>query len=131
MALPALLMCAGAAAAQGVKLAGGSLGFSEQDAKGQQVRRIAVALTDKPGKSCLGGDWKKVRVIADNADRTAEPVYRQQDGKFEVLLVNTMCDAYDSYIGTLRVDRFSGAHVQYGWGSRTVGQVSGVFIAKQ
>jgi len=83
MALPALLMCAGAAAAQGVKLAGGSLGFSEQDAKGQQVRRIAVALTDEPGKSCLGGDWKKVRVIADDADRTAEPVYRQQDGKLE------------------------------------------------
>jgi hypothetical protein len=68
---------------------------------------------------------------APDHHRTAEPVYRQQDGKLEVLLVNTMCDAYDSYIGTLRAGRFSGAHVQYGWGSRTVGQVSGVFIAKQ
>lgn len=131
MALLALGCAAGAAAAPDVGLAGGSLGFSEKDAGGQPVRTIAVALTDEPGKSCLGGEWKKARVIADDADRTAEPVYRQHDGKLEVLLVNTMCDAYDSYIGTLRAGRFSGEHVQYGWGSKTVGQVSGVFIAKQ
>jgi hypothetical protein len=121
----------GAAAAPGFGLAGGSIGFSEQDAKGQPVRRIAVALTDEPAESCLGGEWKKVRVIADDANGTAKPVYREDNGKLEVLLVNTMCDAYDSYIGTLRGGRFSGEHVQYGWGSKTVGQVSGVFIAKQ
>jgi len=65
--------------------------------------------------------WRKQR----------EGVYRQHDGKLEVLLVNTMCDAYDACIGTLHAGRFSGAHLQYGWGSKIVGLVSGVFIANQ
>lgn len=54
-----------------------------------------------------------------------EPVYKLENGKLEVLLVNGFCDAYDSYIGQISNGAFEGEHVQYGWGSTSIGKVKG------
>ena len=104
--------------------------FIETDLAGKHVRVLVVALTDEKGTACIGGDWKRARIVFDPSKYSKDPVYKFETGKLEVLLVNGFCDAYDSYIGEISNGIFSGDHVQYGWNSTTIGKVTGTLPAE-
>lgn len=106
---------------------GATLAFSETDLQGQPVRRIVLVLTGEPGATCRGEGWKKVRIQGDSGGPVRHPVYKESEGKIEVLLVSDICDGYEAYTGRLWQGMFSGEHVQYGWGSKTVGRVTGTY----
>lgn len=105
---------------------GRTLVLNETDDAGQPVRQLSLELTDEPAQTCRGGDWKKVVAVRDPAAYTANPAYTLAQGKLEILLVNQVCDAYDSYVGELADGRFTGKHVAYGMRfNKTLGDVSG------
>jgi hypothetical protein len=105
-----------------------TVSFVETDSSGKEVRELKFELTDHPAKTCISGDWKQAIALADANGYTKSPAYILADGKLEVLLVNTLCDAYDSYAGTITGNTFSGEHVAYGLGfSKTLGKVSGAY----
>ena len=105
-----------------------TISFTETDSSGQDIRELTFALTDRPAKTCISGDWKEAAVLKDANRYTRSPAYTLANGKLEVLLINTMCDAYDSYSGTITGNKFSGDHVAYGLSfSKTLGKVSGAY----
>ena len=107
------------------------ISFTETNGEGQQVRQLSFVLTNEPVKTCISGDWKKAKVVNDIAAYTNNPAYTLENGKLEVLLVNQMCDAYDSYVGKLSNGKFLGDHVAYGLGfNKTFGSVSGAYAVK-
>jgi len=100
--------------------------FVETNDAGEQVRVFKFAFTESKGDTCLGRGWKRVKVVYDAGNYTEDPVYRLENARLEVLLRNSVCDAYDSYIGEVKKDgSFSGNHVLYGWSSKTIGSVTG------
>lgn len=106
------------------------ISFTEEDSAGHPVRQLSFILTNEPVKTCISGDWKKAKAIKDVAAYTNNPAYTLENGKLEVLLINQMCDAYDSYAGELSNGQFHGTHVAYGLGfNKTLGNVSGTYTA--
>lgn len=104
--------------------------FSEVDSNGHPVRQLSFILTNEPTKTCIAGDWKKARVVRDVSAYTRNPAYKLENGSLEVLLINQMCDAYDSYVGELSNGRFQGEHVAYGIAfDKALGKVSGTYEA--
>lgn len=106
------------------------ISFSEFDGEGRPVRQLSLILTNEPTRTCIAGDWKKATVVSDASSYTHNPAYTLENGKLEVLLINQMCDVYDSYIGELSSDQFQGEHVAYGLSfNRSLGKVSGIYKA--
>ncbi|WP_146165888.1 hypothetical protein [Stenotrophobium rhamnosiphilum] len=99
--------------------------FVETSKTGHVVQELTFELTNQTGKACIGGEWKKAQPIKDPNKYTRDPVYKIENGKFEVLLKNGFCDAYDSYVGQFVDGRFSGEHIFYGWSVETLGDVTG------
>ncbi|GAB3361962.1 hypothetical protein [Lysobacter tyrosinilyticus] len=127
IATAAALLLASACSAE-VKSHYPTVSLVETDGSGKDVRELRFELTDRPAKTCISGNWKQASVLTDTNGYTKSPAYIMADGKLEVLLVNTMCDAYDSYSGTITDNKFSGEHVAYGLGwSKTLGKVSGAY----
>lgn len=104
---------------------GSTYSFVETNSEGQQVRTLTLAFTDEKVTACVAGNWKRARVLADASKYTKDPVYTLENNKLEVLLINNICDSYDSYIGEIRNGAFAGDHVQYGWEAKTIGKVKG------
>lgn len=105
-----------------------SIDFVESDTAGKVVRRLSVQLTDKSAQACLSGSWKQARVTSDSGGKPLDPMYKMDGDKFELLLVGNICDAYDSYAGTLNKDSFSGSRAQYGLNFfEKLGKVSGSY----
>ena len=66
--------------------------------------------------------------LKDTGGYTRSPAYLLEGSELRVLLVNTMCDSYDSYSGRLKGASFQGSHVQYGLGfSKSLGSVTGSY----
>jgi hypothetical protein len=106
------------------------ISFSEADNDGHPARQLSFILTNEPTKTCIAGDWKKARVVRDVSAYTRNPAYKLENGSLEVLLINQMCDAYDSYVGELSNGRFQGEHVAYGLEfNKALGKVSGTYVA--
>ena len=106
------------------------ISFTETNGGGHQVRQLSFILTNESAKTCISGDWKKAKVVKDVDAYTNNPAYTLENGKLEVLLVNQMCDAYDSYVGDLSNGHFHGDHVAYGLGfNKALGSVSGTYVA--
>lgn len=109
----------------------GVITFVESSDKGQ-VRTLKIGLTDAPAKTCLSGDWRAAKVLEDPARYTRKPAYELQGKNLELLLVNGVCDGYDSYVGKLEGTAFKGEHVAYGLGhNRTLGAVSGTYAGAE
>ena len=105
-----------------------TVSFIETDAAGQTVRKLSFALTENPAKTCISGDWKEAKVLGDEGHYTRSPAYTLDGDRLEVLLVNTLCDSYDSYTGNISGGAFSGEHVAYGLSfSKNLGKVAGEF----
>jgi hypothetical protein len=106
-----------------------TISFTETVAGGQGVRELTFELTNGPASTCISGNWREARVLADSAHYAKRPAYRFEKGSLEVLLVNTKCDVYDSYVGSVADGEFAGEHVVYGLGSATrLGRVTGKFF---
>ncbi|KMM75015.1 hypothetical protein ACP93_13620 [Xanthomonas sp. NCPPB 1128] len=107
-----------------------TIAFVESNDTGKEVRKLTFELTDQPAKTCIAGEWKQARVVSDAGRYTESPAYTMEDGKLEVLLVNTVCDGYDSYVGAITGTTFSGEHVAYGLGfHKALGKVEGAYQA--
>ena len=105
-----------------------TISFVETDSSGKNVRELAFELTDRPAKTCISGDWKQAAFLHGANGYVRDPAYIRTGAKLEVLLVNTMCDVYDSYSGTIAGGTFAGEHVTYGLGfSKSLGKVSGAY----
>ncbi|MBB6368548.1 hypothetical protein FHR56_003727 [Xanthomonas sacchari] len=104
--------------------------FVETNAAGKEIRKLTFELTDQPAKTCISGEWKQAHVVSDPGRYTKTPAYTITDGQLEVLLINTVCDGYDSYVGTITGTTFSGDHVAYGLGfHKILGKVEGTYTA--
>lgn len=126
--LLALSACGGLTARSS---AGNVIAFVETDSAGQQVRQLSFVLTRDRANTCISGNWMRSKIISDTPGYTKNPAYTLEDGKLEVLLVNQMCDSYNSYVGELSNGQFHGDHVVYGLGfSKTLGKVTGTYAAK-
>lgn len=105
-----------------------TISFVETDGSGKDVRELKFELSDRPARTCISGDWKQATVLSDADGYTRNPAYIMANDKLEILLVNTLCDAYDSYSGTITDSKFSGEHVAYGlFFNKTLGKVSGAY----
>ena len=105
-----------------------TISVTETDGAGRKVRELKFALTDRQAKTCISGDWKEAKALADERQYTKSPAYIWRNGQLEILLVNSMCDSYSSYIGSVSEGVFRGEHVVYGLGSgNSVGVVSGAY----
>ena len=93
---------------------------------GSVARELRFSLTQNPVETCISGDWREARPLNDHGRYTKRPAYVREGDNLQVLLVNTVCDGYDSYVGKVTRGRFAGEHVQYGLGfSKSLGTVSG------
>lgn len=125
LAFPA---CSGLAVRSG---AGNKITFIETNNAGQQVRHLSFVLTQKRANTCIAGNWKRAKPVNDTSAYTKDPAYRLDQGKLEILLVNQVCDSYNSYVGELSDRQFHGEHVVYGLDfNRTLGNVTGTYTAK-
>ena len=98
-----------------------------ESVNGKSARTLRLMLSATPAETCIAGEWKAARVIDDPSGYTRRPAYKIEGDHLEVLLVNELCDSYDSYAGTLSGSSFTGEHVLYGLGySKVVGTVVGV-----
>jgi hypothetical protein len=105
-----------------------TISFVETDSSGKNVRELAFELTDRPAKTCISGGWKQATFLRGANGYVKDPAYTRTGAKLEVLLVNTMCDVYNSYSGTIADGKFAGEHITYGLGfSKSLGKVSGVY----
>jgi hypothetical protein len=109
----------------------GKISFVEATMEGKLVRKLTIELTDNIAETCIGKNWKKAHVINDIERYTKNPAYKIENGRMEILLVNNLCDSYDSYEGELTNQVFIGEHVRYGMNfSETIGKVSGTYSSK-
>ena len=120
------LVCVSSACAH-TSTSGATVFDFAESAHGKQARTLRLALSEKPAETCLAGQWKAARVLDDPSGYTRRPAYKIEGNHLEVLLINELCDSYDSYAGTLTGSSFTGEHVLYGLGYNiVVGTVVGV-----
>ncbi len=73
--------------------------LSIRDLKHTEVSTLTIRFTDKPGQSCMGGDWKQIAV---QAAKTSDPRFfpvgealtYELKGSELVIGRNGICDAY-------------------------------------
>ncbi len=107
------------------------ISFVETNSAGQRTRDLAFELTSQPAETCIAGNWKRANAVHDRGKYTRKSAYTLEDGRLEVLLINEMCDSYDSYVGQLSNGVFTGDHVAYGLGfSESLGKVTGQYSEK-
>ncbi|MFT3896310.1 MAG: hypothetical protein QM719_01190 [Thermomonas sp.] len=108
-----------------ISIAGEKWSLTETDETGKPVRTLRVQFTDRPGDACIGGNWKRVRVLSDPSRYTKDPVYDFSEDGLQILLINGICDSYDSYFFRKDEPVGQGTHDGYGMsGGETVGHVS-------
>ena len=93
---------------------------------GKQTRVLTLSLTQEPAKTCISGDWKKIRVISDPSHYTNSPAYTVRGNSVEILLKGDMCDSYNSYVFDHGLTE-AGEHVAYGMSSsKSLGTVKAI-----
>lgn len=85
------------------------------------VATLAVEFTDEKAVSCLGGDWKAVKVLsAATGDNdffpTSEPLAYQIEDQQLTIGRNQMCDAYLLLKGKLGDPEVRGNYFSFGMG---------------
>jgi hypothetical protein len=106
-------------------VAGEKWSLAETADSGTPVRKLQLEFTDEAGDACIGGNWKRVRVLSDPSRYAKDPVYDSSGDGLQILLVNGICDSYDSYFFRGNDAVGQGTHDHYGWSAtRTIGSVS-------
>lgn len=99
--------------------------LTETDDSGKAVRTLQLEFTDEAGDACVGGSWKRIRVLSDPSRYTNDPVYDFSNDDLQILLINGICDSYDSYFFRKGDAVGRGTHDHYGWSAaQTIGSVS-------
>jgi len=71
---------------------------------------LSFQLTDEPADTCIGGEWKQLRVISDPSQSTRSPAYLVEGRNLSILLSTGVCDAYNQLNGVLDARGFLGKH---------------------
>ena len=91
--------------------------------KGEALGTMTFELTTEPAKSCLSGEWKKVRVLQNSVQTLSDwftmndyyPSYSLDDGFFSIQLnMPGWCDAYRMLTGKLSDHEVSGEYTSDG-----------------
>ncbi|MET4674913.1 MULTISPECIES: hypothetical protein [unclassified Luteibacter] len=85
------------------------------------VTTLTVEFTDEQAESCLGGDWKTVKVISSTTGDEAffprsEPLAYQIEQDQLTIGRNQMCDAYLLLKGKLGEPQVKGDYFSFGMG---------------
>lgn len=100
-----------------------------KDTAEKSPREITFEVESSPAKSCLSGDWKKLKVLTSSYRGVSEPAWSLKGRSVSVLITSDICDAYDEVSGKVSNGRFSGPHSQFGLGGSTaIGTVHAVRI---
>jgi hypothetical protein len=92
-------------------------------------REITFEVESETARSCLAGDWKKLKILKSNYKGVSEPAWSLEGNSVSVLIASDICDGYDQVTGVVSKGRFSGRHSQFGIsGSTTIGVASAVRI---
>ena len=95
--------------------------LSIADTHHKMVATLTIEFTNKDAQSCMGGDWKQVKVVSSNALRkggfpVADPLsYTVQDKQLTIGRVE-ICDAYLLLKGALKNDAMTGDYYTLGLG---------------
>lgn len=95
----------------------------------KRSREITFEVESIPANSCLGGDWKKLKILTSNYAGVSEPAWSLRGNSVRVLIASDICDAYDQVQGSISNGRFGGPHTEFGiGGSIIIGTASAVRI---
>lgn len=94
---------------------------------------LTFRVTDTPGVSCLGTDWKAVWrkfAVLEGHVPFGPPVYQVEGRALQINLSGDMCDAYDIIDGVLTGAEFRGERRTFGLGSpgEIIGTVRGSYM---
>jgi hypothetical protein len=112
----ALMAAAGATSAQEL---GGLWSLSIRNLSHKEIATLSVRFTSTPGRSCIGGEWKQVKVeSASTSDLKFFPVhdeltYLVEDSQL-VIGRNGVCDGYLRLSGRLDAKLIQGAYYAFG-----------------
>lgn len=94
--------------------------------RSQWETRLTFEITDEPTDPCLGGTWKKLRLLGGPERMAPSPAYSVEGRNLQILLSTGLCDAYSTLNGVLDDDRFLGKHEHSGMWTHTLhGRVTG------
>lgn len=103
------------------------------DDKGNIVRSLVIRITEKPATSCMGGEWKRLDVLAESPADDSDPAYKRQPayeithGELSIDLSINRCDNYYPLHGQLTPLGIQGTHGTFGMdGGKTLGKFYGV-----
>ena len=98
------------------------------DDKGNIVRSLVIRITSKPASSCMGGEWKRLEVLAESPPAYKDqPAYEITHGELNIDLSINTCDNYYPLHGQLTSLGIQGTHGTLGLaGGKTLGKFYGV-----
>lgn len=81
----------------------------------QSDGQVVFEVTNEPAISCIGGRWKKLRLLSESKPRLASsPAYLAEGRTLQIELTTGLCDAYNTLTGELDEDAFLGKHESFG-----------------
>jgi hypothetical protein len=131
------LLCVAAVATLWASAGHAVWSISVVDLKGEPLGSFTLELTDESADTCMGGVWKKARVVQTSFDPLAERMeakdyFPTYDADSEVLTIQLnppdLCDAYVLLRGKFSGHEASGDYHTWGFGGATP---LGTFTAKR
>jgi hypothetical protein len=112
---------------------GGVWDLKVENLKHKVLASATISFSEKPAKSCMSGNWRRVVVESSNASDPsffpiAEPLSFSVDGSKLTVGRNEVCDAYLHLEGMLEKGSVQGDYVSFGLSG---GKRLGYFSAKQ
>ena len=101
------------------------------DREGNIVRSLVIRITEEPATSCMGGEWKRLKVLADSPAPDlaykGQPAYEITQRELNIDLSIDVCDGYYPLHGQLTPLGIQGTHGTLGLaGGNTLGKFYGV-----
>jgi len=81
---------------------------------GRASKTATFVVETSQARSCLGGDWRRLRQLGGDYEGVSEPAWRVEGKHVWVLLASDVCDRYDQLEGVLAKGKFSGRHSLFG-----------------
>ncbi|HVI56024.1 MAG TPA: hypothetical protein VM621_13355 [Luteibacter sp.] len=102
----------------------GQWALSVENPRHRVVATLDVEFTDEQAPSCLGGEWKVVKVVSattrdDSFFPTSDPLSYRIEDKQLTIGRNEWCDAYLLLKGPLEGPSVSGDYFAFGMGGST------------
>jgi len=94
------------------------------------IRSMTVRFTEKEAKTCIGGEWKVLEVLAERPPRRSaflgRPAYWTKGSAMMIDLTANICDAYTPLRGRLTSNGVTGEHgTEHMFGGEVIGTFYG------